>query len=136
VAPSSVRLVDAHVHVFPPEIIAGRETYLSDRRFGALYASPKAKMAGVEDVLVHMDECGVEVSLILGFAFEDLGLCRETNNYVLEAVRANPTRLAGLGAGRQSWSVALTGGRVDVESWLHARQTRRRSRVWLHSRGA
>jgi predicted TIM-barrel fold metal-dependent hydrolase len=90
-------LVDAHVHVFPPDLIRRREACLgSDPRFDSMYSAPKARMATVEEVLEHMDESGAELSIIFGFAFRDQGLCRETNDYVIEAVRSDPSRLAGL----------------------------------------
>jgi predicted TIM-barrel fold metal-dependent hydrolase len=90
-------LVDAHVHVFPPDIIRRREACLDgDLRFDALYRSPKARMVTAEEVISQMDECGTELSIIFGFAFGDIGLCREVNDYVLEAVRDKPARLAGL----------------------------------------
>ncbi len=89
--------MDAHVHVFPPEIIRRREACLGgDPRFDALYTSPKARMATADEVLTQMEECGVGLSIVFGFAFKDLGLCREANDYVIEAVRAHPDRLAGL----------------------------------------
>lgn len=90
-------LVDAHVHVFPPEMIRDRETYLyRDARFGALHRSPNAPMATFEQVIAHMDETGVDVSVVVGFAFADQGLCRMVNDYVLEAVAVRPDRLVGL----------------------------------------
>lgn len=89
--------VDAHVHVFPPDMIERREAYLSrDRRFGSLYSSPRARMATAEDVLGQMDDTGVSLSVVFGFAFDDQGLCRTVNDYVMEAVAAHPGRLAGL----------------------------------------
>ncbi len=89
--------VDAHVHVFPPEMIARRESYLPrDDRFAALYGSPRARMATADEVVVHMDETGVAQSIVFGFPFADQGLCRMVNEYVLEAVAAWPGRLAGL----------------------------------------
>lgn len=89
--------MDAHVHVFPPEIINRREVCLeADARFAALYGSAKARMATVDEVLAQMGECGVELSIIFGFAFKDLGLCREANDYVVQCVREHPSRLAGL----------------------------------------
>jgi predicted TIM-barrel fold metal-dependent hydrolase len=89
--------VDAHVHVFPPDVIRRREAYLGrDARFDALYSSPEARMETAEEVLAQMDGCGTELSIVFGFAFDDPGLCREVNDYVLEAVRAHPERLAGL----------------------------------------
>ena len=89
--------VDAHVHVFPPEMIAERESYLArDDRFAALYRSPRARMATADEVVAHMDETGVAQSIVFGFPFGDQGLCRMVNEYVLEAVAAWPGRLAGL----------------------------------------
>jgi len=90
-------LVDAHVHVFPPEMIRDREAYLDrDERFGTLHRSPKAPMATADQVLAHMDETGVDFSILVGFGFADQGLCRMVNDYVIEAVAAHPGRLAGL----------------------------------------
>ena len=89
--------IDAHVHVFSPRIIAERDSYLSrDERFAALYADPRARMATAEEVIAEMDRCGVGLSVVFGFPFQDQGLCREVNDYVLEAVAAWPGRLAGL----------------------------------------
>lgn len=90
-------LVDAHVHVFPPEMIKHRERYLErDARFGALYRSPEAPMATADQVVASMDETGVGVCVVVGFAFADQGLCRMVNDYVLEAVAAHRGRLVGL----------------------------------------
>jgi len=90
-------LVDAHVHIFPPEVIRRRETYLDrDRRFGEIYSSPKARMATAEEVVAHMDECGVEIAAVVGFSFSDIGLCKLVNDYIVESVRTYRGRLAGL----------------------------------------
>jgi uncharacterized protein len=89
--------IDAHVHVFPPRVIAERDSYLPrDERFAALYADPRARMATAEDVVAEMDRSGVGMSVVFGFPFDDQDLCREVNDYVLEAVAAWPGRLAGL----------------------------------------
>lgn len=89
--------VDAHVHVFPPEVIREREAYLGrDAWFGALYGSPEARMVDADEVVAQMDGTEVEVSVVFGFAFRDQGLCRMINDYVIEAVSRHPGRLAGL----------------------------------------
>ncbi len=78
-------------------MIARREEYLErDLWFRTLYTDPKARMGTFEQVVAEMDATGVDLSVIFGFAFEDQGLCREINDYVIEAVRAYPTRLVGL----------------------------------------
>ena len=89
--------VDAHVHIFSPDVVARRDSYLPrDARFAALYTDPRARMATAEEVLAEMDCCGVETSVVFGFPFRDQGLCRATNDYVLEAMAAHLGRLAGL----------------------------------------
>jgi predicted TIM-barrel fold metal-dependent hydrolase len=90
-------IVDSHVHVFPPEMVERREAYLGrDARFDALYSSPSARMATAGDLVRHMDETGIAVSVVFGFAFTDPGLCRLVNDYVIEAMQAWPARQAGL----------------------------------------
>ena len=90
-------LVDAHVHVFPPEIIRDREQYLGkDARFESLYSSPQACMATVEDVLEQMELGGAAASVVFGFCFADIGLCRLQNDYVIQATQRYPGRIAGL----------------------------------------
>jgi predicted TIM-barrel fold metal-dependent hydrolase len=109
--------VDAHVHVFPPDVIRRREAYLGrDDRFDALYSSPQARMVTADGVLAQMDECGTELSIIFGFAFKDPGLCREGNDYVLEAVTAHPARLAGLAC----VSAGFAGAVSELERCLDA----------------
>ena len=89
--------VDAHVHIFPPEMTEARDSYLSrDERFASLYADPRARMATAEEVLAEMDRTNVALSVVFGFPFRDQGLCRQVNEYVLAAVAALPGRLAGL----------------------------------------
>lgn len=89
-------VIDVHVHVSSPELIAGREAYLErDEWFRLLYENPKSRLVTREQVLSEMDDTGVDRSVIFGFAFRDQGLCREANDYVIEAVRAYPDRFTG-----------------------------------------
>ena len=89
-------VIDVHVHVSSPELIAGREAYLQrDEWFRLLYEDPKSRLVTCAQVLSEMDDTGVDRSVIFGFAFRDQGLCREANDYVIEAVRAHPDRFTG-----------------------------------------
>ena len=107
--------VDAHVHVFSPEMIETRDSYLPrDERFASLYTDPRARMATAEEVLAEMDRTGVAVSIVFGFPFRDQGLCREGNDYVLSAVAAWPGRLAGLAC----VSPAESGAAAELERCL------------------
>ncbi len=110
-------VIDAHVHVFPPEMVRDREKYLErDPRFAALYGSPEARMATAPEVTAHMAEAGVEVSVVFGYAFADQGLCRLVNDYVIEAVAADPRRLVGLAC---VWPEGA-GAAAEVERCLRA----------------
>jgi predicted TIM-barrel fold metal-dependent hydrolase len=89
-------IIDVHVHVFPPGVIRDREEHLDcDEWFCNLYSDPRSRMVSAEDVLTEMDASGVARSVIFGFAYRDQGLCREANDYVLEALRAHPDRFIG-----------------------------------------
>jgi predicted TIM-barrel fold metal-dependent hydrolase len=88
--------IDFHTHIFPPDVIAQRESYLQrDAWFGQLYANPKAKLASAEDLVAAMDRSGVDKAVTFGFAWADAGLCHAANQYVLDAVSRWPERLVG-----------------------------------------
>jgi uncharacterized protein len=109
--------VDAHVHIFPPGLIAERESFLDcDERFACLYGSPHARMATAEEVVAHMERTGVERSIVFGFPFKDQGLCRLVNDYVMESVAADPDHLAGLAC----VSPGRAGAAAELERCLDA----------------
>lgn len=90
-------IVDAHVHVHRPEVAACRDEYCGrDAYFQRLYAPPGARLATAEELVAAMDADGVDVSVVCGFAWSDMGLCRDDNDYVMEAVARYPGRLVGL----------------------------------------
>jgi hypothetical protein len=86
--------VDFHTHLFPPQVRDRREEYLRrDATFRELYSSPRSKLASAEELLASMDEAGVDVSVIAGFAWGEVELCRQTNDYLLEAAARGGGRL-------------------------------------------
>lgn len=95
--PKESTVVDAHVHIYPPEWVAGKSALLErDRYFGLLFRGPRGHMATAEDLIGSMDASGVDVSVAVGFGWEDLGLCREQNDYLADACRRYPGRIIGL----------------------------------------
>nr|MBC7245473.1 amidohydrolase family protein [Chloroflexota bacterium] len=89
-------IIDFHTHIFPPEMIARRAVYLErDAWFRLLYANPQARMATVDELVAEMHQSEVDMAVTFGFAWSDPGLCRESNDYVLEAVSHWPERLVG-----------------------------------------
>lgn len=90
-------IVDAHVHVHRPEVVACRDEYCGrDAYFQRLYATPGARLATAEELVAAMDADGVDLSVVCGFAWSDMGMCRDDNDYVMEAVARYPGRLVGL----------------------------------------
>ncbi|HOJ82811.1 MAG TPA: amidohydrolase family protein [Acetomicrobium flavidum] len=92
-----MRVVDSHVHIYPPEVISDWEKIgEKEPYFNVLVRGKVHKWATVEDLIAQMDSDGISQSLIFGFAFSDLALCRLCNDYVISAVKRYPDRLKGL----------------------------------------
>jgi len=90
-------IIDCHVHLTPPEVIASVERYRSlDPYFNLLTGSPKNKFATGEEAIAEMDRTGVDRAVVFGFAFKDMALCRESNDYVMAMTALYPDRLTGL----------------------------------------
>jgi predicted TIM-barrel fold metal-dependent hydrolase len=66
-----------------------------DAYFAMLCQGPEKALATADEVLGEMDLAGIGTSVVFGYAFKDLGLCREANDYVIEAVKQHPDRLVG-----------------------------------------
>jgi predicted TIM-barrel fold metal-dependent hydrolase len=87
-------IIDCHTHIFPDEVRKNRLTYCKrDKGFSSIYADSKARMAGVEDLIVSMDEYGVERSVICGFPWSQRDLCSLHNRYLMESASRYPNRL-------------------------------------------
>ncbi|MGO8949576.1 MAG: amidohydrolase family protein [Ktedonobacterales bacterium] len=90
-------IVDFHTHIFPPEIIADRSTFIRrDPWLGELYSNPGAKMASADDLLASMDAEGIDVSVACSFGWQDPGLVRTCNSYLIQVMRDHPGRIIGL----------------------------------------
>ena len=89
-------IVDFHTHIVPPQVIQNREKYVTrDIWFEELYANPKARLVTADELVAEMDRSGVQKSVTFGFGWRDLGLVRDANDYVIDAVRRYPDRLIG-----------------------------------------
>ena len=89
-------IVDFHTHILPPGLRGSRGRYLGrDTSFDLLYNDPKAKIATTEELIANMDEEGINVSVVLNIGWSSHELCRETNDYIMEAIARYPRRLVG-----------------------------------------
>jgi predicted TIM-barrel fold metal-dependent hydrolase len=89
-------IIDFHAHITAPEIIKQRDEYLvRDAWFRDLYANPKARLSSTEDLIAAMDRASVQQAVVFGFGWRSMDLCRQDNDYVIEAVDRYPERLIG-----------------------------------------
>lgn len=89
-----MKVIDAHTHIMPPEMIADRLALLRrDRWFGMLYENPGARLATGPQLIESMRASGVAASVSFGFAFADLDLCRLCNDYVIEMAGRYPDKI-------------------------------------------
>ncbi len=87
-------VIDFHTHVFPPSVIAHRDSLAGqDATFRELYANPDSELATADDLLQSMEAARVDKSVALGFAWSDLDRCREHNDYVLASASTSGERL-------------------------------------------
>ncbi len=81
-----MEIFDAHTHVFPPEVIRDRERISKrDKRFALIYGKPSGRMADIKGLLEYMEKESIARSVVCGFSFQDTGLVRLSNDYILEA---------------------------------------------------
>ena len=87
-------IIDAHTHVFPPDLIARRNELLQDEpAFREVYADADAALASADDLLALVDASELDAAVICNFAWTDLDRIRETNDYILNAARDSGGRL-------------------------------------------
>ncbi|HEX5414629.1 MAG TPA: amidohydrolase family protein [Chloroflexota bacterium] len=91
-------IIDAHIHIFPPEIVAERERFFPlDPHFAELYKNPRARLVTAEEALASLDRNGVAGAFALGFGWRDPALCRWHNDYLIDVQNRFPGRFAGFG---------------------------------------
>jgi predicted TIM-barrel fold metal-dependent hydrolase len=73
-----------------------RDSYSGrDPCFDILYTNSQAKMATADELVSNMDREGIDISVVLNIGWASHELCRETNDYIMEAVARHPQRLVG-----------------------------------------
>ena len=66
------RIIDVHTHIQPASVITDRRPYVeTEPDFKILYENPKYRLASGREVVSQMDQYGVDVSVILGFAWRN-----------------------------------------------------------------
>jgi len=90
-------IVDAHVHAFPPEVVADRAGFLDgEPAFQLLYADPLGRLVEAAELIESLDRDGVAQAVVCGFPWRDPGRARLHNDCLLAAAREYPGRLIPL----------------------------------------
>lgn len=92
-------IIDAHTHLFSPDVIAHRARYAErDPFFGQLYSGPVARMVGAKDLIAAMDAAGVDQAIVTGWCWQNHADCVAENSWTLEQIQKYPNRLIALAA--------------------------------------
>ena len=87
-------IIDAHVHICPPQARQDRQPFLEgEPEFSGIYSDPRAKLVGASDLVAAMDEQDVDRAVVFGFPWRREANFRLNNDYVLEAAERYPDRL-------------------------------------------
>jgi predicted TIM-barrel fold metal-dependent hydrolase len=90
-------IIDAHTHLFSPEIVADRARYTQrDSFFDYLYSNPKARIVGAAEMIAAMDAAGVDKAIVAGWPWQGNDVCIEQNTWLMEVARQYPNRLITL----------------------------------------
>lgn len=104
---TDVRIIDAHVHLYPPEVgrdPAGWAAARGEAHWAALCTRrrrdgrPVQTFPDVDRLLRDMDAAGVELAVLLGWYWEKPETCAWQNRFYAECIRAHPDRLAAFAA--------------------------------------
>ena len=111
-------IIDAHTHIFPPEIISDRAAFChpEETAFSAIYQDPRAKLASAEELIAAMDQDGVDLAVTFGFPWVREETARLHNDYVLECQNKYPDRIIGLACfdPLQSWAPGEAARALDA----------------------
>ena len=67
-------VIDFHTHTFPPDLRERRDDLLAgDLTLSTLYSNPDARMASAEELVSTMDGAGIDVSVMQGIGWNDVG---------------------------------------------------------------
>ena len=92
-------IIDAHTHIFSPDVMTHRDRYAErDAFFGFLYSGVAARMVGAPEIIASMDAAGIDQSILTGWCWQQSEICVEENTWTMEMVRQFPGRLVALAA--------------------------------------
>jgi uncharacterized protein len=98
-------VVDAHIHMYPPEVVADPTAWggaRSEPKWTACVAPQGRRSiqgwATPECLISDMDQAGVEICVMLGWYWERQETCDLQNGWYIDLIRRYPNRLVGFAA--------------------------------------
>jgi predicted TIM-barrel fold metal-dependent hydrolase len=104
---SPVPVIDAHVHLYPPELNRDPAGWAAAHRepHWAMLCARKRKngrpvqaFPSLDQLLSSMDAAGVDRAVLLGWYWENHGSCAAQNRFYADCLRAHPDRLSAFAA--------------------------------------
>ena len=106
-------IVDFHTHIYPSWFGNQRLDLLNrDTTFRELLGDRKSEMCTAEDLISSMDTNSVNISVAMGLGWDDHGLAREFNDYIIESCRRYPDRLVGFASINPKWVPRASGAQI------------------------
>lgn len=75
---------DAHVHCFPPDIVAERSVR-GEPYHELLYRDPRRVLWDAPSLIRAMDEAEIESAAVVNWGWQQVETCRRTNDYLLDS---------------------------------------------------
>ena len=97
-------VIDFHTHIYPAWLQQNRRKYLGrDNTFAQLFLDQNARMSTADELILSMDEDGIDHAVVMGIGWTDPGLAHAVNDYLIESVSRFPTRLTGFAGVNPKW---------------------------------
>ena len=87
-------IVDCHTHLLPRQAQQDRSGFVAtERAFGSLYASSKARIASTDDIIRYLDTSGIDKAIVFGFPWEYYDTAKQNNDEIWEFYQSYPDRI-------------------------------------------
>ena len=97
-------IIDSLTHILPKEFSDLRKSFVQkDKTFESLFSDPKSKIASYGDLVESMKESSIYKSIVAGFGWNDLGLAKLSNDYILESANKSNGKILPLCSVNPLW---------------------------------
>ncbi|MFW5771000.1 MAG: amidohydrolase family protein [Spirochaetota bacterium] len=105
----SMKVIDFHTHIFPPELVKNRSRYLDDQQLFCIYDEARATIATLEDLLQVIEEDDLHGAVAMGFTWQFPRYAEMHNRYLAAAQEKSEKKVWAFG------SIALETGSISSQ---------------------